>query len=204
MAYNSYYMASVSYDTATTSLSVKVCEDIQRPVVDAILPKMGVNRNTARNVVFGTYKYGGLGLDHMAVVQGFAQLQNLIGSLRTHDTTVLEYTQVECDTATPILEADFARCEPTILTKNWITECWRFLSLCKSTVTMDTTIEGGTSLVDEFTTQGMTDAQMRDINRCRIYLQVFYTSDITDLKGNTLEKWAKQGKRQRNRTSKWN
>jgi hypothetical protein len=45
---------------------------------------------------------------------------------------------------------------------------------------------------------------MEDINRCRIYIQVLYTSDITDLAGNTIEEWAKQGKRQSNRKSKWN
>jgi hypothetical protein len=47
---------------------------------------------------------------------------------------LLEYTQLECGTNTLILEAEFTRYEPKILTKNWITECWRYLSLCKSTV----------------------------------------------------------------------
>jgi hypothetical protein len=83
MAYNSYYMESVSYGTAATSRTIKECEEIQRPVVNAILPKMGINRNTARTMVFGTSKYGGLGLDRMGAVQGFAKLQYLIGSLRT-------------------------------------------------------------------------------------------------------------------------
>jgi hypothetical protein len=48
---------------------------------------MGINRKTARTVVFGTCKYGGLGLDHFSAVQGFAQLQYLIVNLRTQDTT---------------------------------------------------------------------------------------------------------------------
>jgi hypothetical protein len=56
MEYNLYYMASLSYGTTATSLNVKECEDIQRPVLNAILPKMGVSRNTARNIVFGTCK----------------------------------------------------------------------------------------------------------------------------------------------------
>jgi hypothetical protein len=47
MAYNSYYMASISYCTAATSINYKECEEIQRPVVNAILPKMVINRNTA-------------------------------------------------------------------------------------------------------------------------------------------------------------
>jgi hypothetical protein len=87
MVYNSYYMASISYGTAATSLTYKECEETQRQVVNTILQKMGINRNTARTVVFGTSKYGGLGLYHLSAVQGFAQLQYLIGSLRTQYTT---------------------------------------------------------------------------------------------------------------------
>jgi hypothetical protein len=56
--------------------------------------------------------------------------------------------------------------------------------------------KGDTVLINKFTIQGMTDSQMKEINRCRIYLQVFYTLDIMDLAGNTIEVWAKQGKRQ--------
>jgi hypothetical protein len=126
MAYNSYYMASLSYGTVATSINVKECEETQRLVVNVILLKMGVNINTANNRVFGTSKYGGLGLDQLTAEQGFAQLQYLIGSLRTQDTTeglyqmLLEYTQLECGTATPILEAEFTRYEPTMITNNWI------------------------------------------------------------------------------------
>jgi hypothetical protein len=136
-------------------------------------------------VVFGTSKYGGLGLDHLAAVQGFAQLQYLIGSLRTQDTTgdlyqmLLEYTQLECGTDTPILEADFTTYGPTILTNNCITECWMYLSLCKSTVAITglwvptKARQGDTVLIDEFLKQDMTDAQMKDVNRCRIFLRYF-------------------------------
>jgi folate-dependent tRNA-U54 methylase TrmFO/GidA len=135
-------MASISYGTTATSLNIKECEEIQRLFVNAILPKMEINRNTARTVVFGTSKYGGLGLNHLDAVQGFAQLQYLIGSLRTQDTTgdlyqmLFEYTHLECGTDTPILEAEFTTYAPKILNKNWITECWMYMSLCKSTVTI--------------------------------------------------------------------
>jgi hypothetical protein len=142
LAYNSYYMASLSYGTAAMSLEIKECEEIQRPVVNAILPKMGINRNTARSVGVGTSKYGRLDLDHLVAVQGFGKLQYLLGSLRTHDTTgdiyqmLLEYTQLECGTATPILEENFGRYEHTILTKNWITVCWIYLSMYNASVTI--------------------------------------------------------------------
>jgi hypothetical protein len=69
IVYNSYYTTSLSYGTAVISLDVKECEAIQRPVVNVILPKMGVHKNVTRNVVFGTSTYGGLGLDHLAAVR---------------------------------------------------------------------------------------------------------------------------------------
>jgi hypothetical protein len=53
MAYDAYYMPSLAYGTTATTLSYKECEDVQRAVVAAILPKMGIVRNAARNVVFG-------------------------------------------------------------------------------------------------------------------------------------------------------
>jgi hypothetical protein len=123
ISYSSYYISSLSYGTAATSLDIKECEEIQRPVINAILPKMGINRNTARSAVFGTSKYVGLGIDHLAAVQGFGQMQYMIGSLWTQNTTgnmyqmLLEYTQLECSTVTQILEANFDRYEHTTLTK---------------------------------------------------------------------------------------
>jgi hypothetical protein len=215
LAYNTYYMASFLYGTAATSLDIKECEEIQRPVVNVILPKMGINRNITRSVVFGTSKYDRIGLDHLTTFQGFGQLQCFIGSLRTQDTTydlyqmLLEYTQLECGTAAPILEENFSRYEHAILTKNWITECWRYLSLCNASVPISglwapTKVRlRDMALMDEFTRQGLSDKQMRDANRFCIYLRAFYISDITDLGGKSIEEWAKQGKRQATRTSKW-
>jgi hypothetical protein len=54
-----------------TTLSYKECEDFQRAVVAAILPKMGIIRNAARKVVFGSAKYCGLGLDHLTTIQNY-------------------------------------------------------------------------------------------------------------------------------------
>jgi hypothetical protein len=54
MAYNAFYMPSMGYSTPATTLKKKECEEIQRPVVNAILPNMGIARTAPRAVVFGT------------------------------------------------------------------------------------------------------------------------------------------------------
>jgi hypothetical protein len=102
VAYNSFYMPSLVYGVPATTLTKEECEDIQRPVVNVILPKMGIVRSAPRKVVFGTKQHGGLGLTHLADLQGNIRLQYLLGHLRCGDTTgelmkmLLEYTQLEC------------------------------------------------------------------------------------------------------------
>jgi hypothetical protein len=87
VAYNSFYMSSLGYGVPATTLTKEECEDIQRPVVNDILPKMGIARSAPRKVVFGTKQYGGLGLTHLADLQGNSRLQYLLGHLRCEDTT---------------------------------------------------------------------------------------------------------------------
>jgi hypothetical protein len=87
MAYGAYYLPSLAYGTPATTISYKECEDLQRAVVAAILPKMEIVRNAARKVVFGTSKYCGLGLDHLATIQNYSRLQYLIGHIRSKSIT---------------------------------------------------------------------------------------------------------------------
>jgi hypothetical protein len=47
-----------------------------------------------------------------------------------------------------------------------------------------------------------TTRELQEINRCRLYLQVFFLSDITDHIGRNIEDWVKQGHKQ-NSNSKW-
>jgi hypothetical protein len=66
LAYNSFYLPSIGYRTPATALTQQECYNIQKPVVNAILPKMGTSRKYHRSVVFGTAQFGGLGLEHLA------------------------------------------------------------------------------------------------------------------------------------------
>jgi hypothetical protein len=74
LAYNSFYLTSTGYRTPATTLSQQECYDMQKPVVNSILPKMGISRKAHRSVVFGTAQFGGLGLEHLAAYQGHNRL----------------------------------------------------------------------------------------------------------------------------------
>jgi hypothetical protein len=112
MAYGAYYMPSLAYGTPATTLSYKECEDVQRAVVAAILPKMGIVHNAARKVVFGSATYCGLGIDHLATTQNYLRVQYLIGHIRSKSITSklirqqLDYTQLEIGCSAQVLGQD--------------------------------------------------------------------------------------------------
>jgi hypothetical protein len=64
-AYKSFYFPSLGYGTPATNLTQQECYNIQNPVVNAILPKMGISRKAHRSIVFGTAQHSGLGLEHL-------------------------------------------------------------------------------------------------------------------------------------------
>jgi hypothetical protein len=127
MAYNALYIPSLGYGTPTTTLTKKECEEIQRPVVNTILPKMGIDRSSPRSVVFGTAQLGGLESTHLAAIQGHTRLQYLLGHLRCGKATgrpvqmLLEYTQLECGCRVNPLAQDYKNYSALLINTNWIT-----------------------------------------------------------------------------------
>jgi hypothetical protein len=136
-------MLSMGYGTPATTLTKKDCEEIQRPVVNAILPKMGIARSAPRAVVFGTSQFGGMGLTHLAALQGHTRLQYLMGHIRCGDATgsliqmLLEYTQLECGCRGNPLAQDSNDYSALLINTNWITEVWEHTQSCKAKVEID-------------------------------------------------------------------
>jgi hypothetical protein len=64
--------------------------------------------------------------------------------------------------------------------------------------------ENENAIMEKITASGrFISVEIRDINRCRLYLQVFFTSDITDNSSKNLEPWVLKGQRQNTRKSTW-
>jgi hypothetical protein len=208
--------AKLGYGVPATTLTKEECEDIQRSVVNDILPKMRIERSAPRKVVFGTKQYGGLGLTHLSALQGNIRLQYLLGNLRCGDTAgelmqiLLEYTQLECGCRGNPLQHDYKNYEGLLLNKNWITEVWGHLSTCKATVEINGLWEpkenrkSDLAIMERLIASGrFAGKELQQINYCRIYLQVFFMSDIANVKGKEVEEWARKGKIQVVRKSEW-
>jgi hypothetical protein len=128
MAYTTFYMPSLRYGTPATTLTKQDCEEIQKPVANAILPKMGIARSAQRAIIFGTAQFGGLGLTHLVTMQGHTILQYLLGHLRCGDAMghlmqiLLEYSQLKCGCRGNPLAQDYNNYSTLLINTNWITE----------------------------------------------------------------------------------
>jgi hypothetical protein len=67
-------MPILGYGTPDKKLTKKYCEEIQKTLVNAILPKMDIAHSAPRAVVFGTSQFGVLGLTHLTELQGHTRL----------------------------------------------------------------------------------------------------------------------------------
>jgi hypothetical protein len=88
---------------------------------------MGITSKALRAVVFGTPRYGGIGIDHLAAVQSHGQLKYLLGHLRCKDTTgkliwmMVEFTQMECGCTGNVFEQSYKKYSGAIIDENWVT-----------------------------------------------------------------------------------
>jgi hypothetical protein len=216
MAYNAFYMPSVGYGNPATTLTKKDCEEIQRPVVNAILPKMGIVRTAPISVVFGTAQFGGLGLTHLAALQCHTRLQYLLGHISCGDATgrlmqmLLKYTQLECGCRGNPFVQDCSNYSALLINTNWITEVWEHLQTCKANTEIECLWQPTENRVHDIVIMEsllasgrFTNKEVKEINYSRIYLQVFYLSDITNVKGNKIEAWARRGNKQAGCQSTW-
>jgi hypothetical protein len=177
---------------------------------------MGIFRNAARKVVFGSAKYCGLGLDHLATIQNYSRLQYLIGHIRSKSITgklirqKLDYTQLEIGCSSQVLGQDYNQYSQDIICPNWITAIWESLHACKASVAINSdwiphpARIGDMTIMEELTGSAIVNKRdLTDINRCRVYLRVFFLSDIMNIQGDTIEEWAITGERSNARRSTW-
>jgi hypothetical protein len=69
MAYESFYLPAIRYSLSITSINQINFESIQSMATLVILAALGFNRHMPREVVYGTGKYQGLGLQHLYDIQ---------------------------------------------------------------------------------------------------------------------------------------
>ena len=193
-------------------LTQKQCQYVQAPALAALLPKLHVNRHTARTIIFGEQRYGGLSLPDLYTDQGYGQLKLLIGHIKLGDDignlilVAMSHLQLHIG-----LESSFFTCAYPPYAKwvehNWLTSIWKHMHQLQINVeverhwTPEKARQHDLILMDEFMKYNFTPMQLRLLNNCRLYLQVILLSDITTADGRHILPSVIQGSRAAYRTS---
>jgi hypothetical protein len=105
------WLPSLTFGFSSTTMSYRQLDAIQKPMINAIIPKMGYSSKTTRDVVFGPRKYLGIGLRHLSSEQGVQQTLLLLKHLRANQKLstllriALTWFQLQSGITQPVLES---------------------------------------------------------------------------------------------------
>jgi len=214
-SYLLYLITKLTYSTPALTLTAQEGHDIQSPSVVAVLPKLNMNRNMNRSIVFDPAALGGKELPTVYGTQSYGQLAYFTGHINLGDKTgkllliSLTYLQLLSGSKYPILHQPYKHYSLWI-EHTWLTSFWAFLSKVQYKVVVSNqwvpTIQrcNDHSLMDQFQSLGYSAPQLGTLNRCRLYLQVLFLSDLTSADGTVIIPACKQGHRLVNRVSDLN
>jgi hypothetical protein len=177
----------------------------------ALLPRLHLNRHTARSIIYGPEEMGGLNLPNLYTVQGIDKLLLFLGHLRLQDRTGtligmdLSILQFLIDHPKFFLNMEYQYF--SWVEKGWITSLWEFVSplqlqfSCPFHWTPQLPRANDVFLMEHFMKHGNYTKDMEALNRCRIYLKVLTLSDISSANGTYILPKVKSGHPPPHRTS---
>ena len=193
--YPSIWLAKLRYISSVVCFNKKEAEKINRPVVFRCLPAAGFNSHFPREVVFGPEKYGGLAWESCWSLQILEKIKFCLRHIRKEDKLgnllmiLIESVQLQSGLIVPILDT-------RIRWNEWVEPTW--LGNVKEGLDA---IEGGIitnskvpriprrfdrALMEIFNGWSIKKKEMQTLNRCRIYMQVIFVSDIVDFEGKVI------------------
>jgi hypothetical protein len=211
-SYIQYLLPKLRYQPPLLPITRKQCAILMTILLRALLPKLNINRNTARSIVYGPSSLSGLNLPHIFTVQGIDKLHLFLGHLRLGDRAGdllhinLSYIQLVTGLGMFFLNKDYQLY--TWIEEGWLTSLWDFTSsIGVSFVYPDVWIpprsrEHNLHLIEHIQTLNLTDKSMDILNRCRLYLQVITLADITSADGKEIMPGVKKGQRLDEQTSR--
>jgi hypothetical protein len=197
IAYRSIYLSSMGYSLPSTSFTRRELSTIQRSPIRALLSTMGFNRNMPLEVVFGPISHGGLGLRHLYVEQGCQKTSALLQHIRQQSRLgkmmcmLIQWTQVTVGVGFAMLTEPWRT--PPHAVGQWLPSLCAFLADSECSIEISNTYTvcirrvHDRILMEDAMSGNFTDSEIRDINRCRVFLQVECLSDVCTADGLTTD-----------------
>ena len=194
--YNTIWIPRLRYVAPVVCFTKSQCSKIDKKVVRQCLGAVGFNRNFPRAVVFGPQRLGGMGWDTMSSLQIYEKVKFTLAHLRKQDkignmlrlsVAIIQLSAgIQDDIlASKVLWTKWVETSWISNLKQWLDEINAALHINYSSPKPQRQYDR--ALMDIFSTWGMSAREMKALNRVRIYLRVFYVSDVTTYDGTTIE-----------------
>ena len=127
-------MKALEYSLPAMTLTEDECTSIMWPLLQASLPRSGVNQYFPRDVLYSKASLNGVGLKNLFLTQGIAHLSDIVSNLWSKTITghlitqCLEHLRLEIGVSGNILQLDYYQHQPLILTSSWIENTWQFFT----------------------------------------------------------------------------
>ena len=206
----------VQYPLGVSTHSKKALDRLQQGPTNATLLKMNIRRNIARAIVFGSPKYGGLGLRNFYVEQGLAQLLLFLRHIRANSEQgkllriALSWWQLTAGLSWPLMQHTKQRLPH--LDDTWLTSVRDFLGFIGGSLTITEALFGMPQparrddifLMDAVVDlPGVTKQELASFNRVRMYFGVTLLSEISTAAGLDITREAWTGTRRRHSPLLW-
>lgn len=117
-SYILFLIPKLCYQLPCLALSKSQYDSLMSIVLTALLPKLPINRNTARSIIHGPIELGGLNIPNLYTYQGLIKVSLFLGHLRLQDKTgtllqiALSHLQLLSGSRTYVLNLPFSKWGP--------------------------------------------------------------------------------------------
>jgi hypothetical protein len=196
--YEAVFLPSVNYVLPQCFFSSSDLRTIGSKAQQAFVVKCGFSRTMSLAVRYGPKELGGAGFLTLETLQGEGQILNVLKHLRTNSNiscvlkSTLAWAQLVAGVREPILEYPSLRLPH--LEGRLFPSMRKFLHAIEGSISVDAPFVPATQRQHDrylmnmaLTFGGFSDAHMRLLNYCRLYLQVVTLSDIALADGHTID-----------------
>ena len=193
--YTAMWLSKVRYISSVVCFSKKQAAAINNQVVYQCLPVCGFNRHFPREVVYGPARYGGMGWENLRSIQILEKVKFFIRHVRADEKLgkliqiLVESVQLQAGISESVLNTKI-RWE-VYVESTWLSSLKEGLheidgGIVTSFKTPPLQRKFDRALMEIFCSWNLKKKELQSLNRCRVYLQVIFVSDITDFRGHNV------------------
>ena len=203
--YSSSFLKSLEYPMSATTISKKEWDQILQPAIQWVLPKIGLARNTPRDMLYSPLATQGFGALHPWHKQEITHIMDFLDETTNNSLTgklmqaTVEQLRMEVGSNLSFMEMDYLLYEK-LATESHIKLLWRYCNLFEIGLpTPQNAIpllrQEDSLLIDDFIRCGIKGKDLERANQCRLWLRAFSAADIATCDGRSISQNALNGVR---------